>query len=156
MEDSFYYTMEDFDHVATFWFPLAVIVGIVKSVGFQWILVVSVSFKERCSVVFGGTFLIFSFFWVYGKLRFLQPFGLVVDDCKSALLFGVCPQLMFHLRLFDLVVRGGWLLGLQSLGWQGRMEVDQSFVTCSVYVSRSGNRRSMRGKRPPVWVSLYF
>ena len=46
--------------------------------------------------------------------------------------------------------------GLQILGWRGRMQMAQSFVTCSVYVSSFGSRRSMRERRRPVWVSLYF
>ena len=85
-------------------------VGVVRLFGFLWILTVGVSFKGSCLLVYGGTSPIASFVWIYNKVMFLQPSGLVVEDCKSALLLGVCPQPMFYLRLFDLIVRGGWLL----------------------------------------------
>ena len=42
-------------------------VGVVKFVGFLWILTVGVSFKGSCSLVYGGTSSISSFVWIYGK-----------------------------------------------------------------------------------------
>jgi hypothetical protein len=41
--------------------------------------------------------------------QFLQPFDLVMKDCKSTFL-GVLPQAMFFLRLVDLVVSSEWFL----------------------------------------------
>ena len=68
----------------------AVRIGAIRSVGFLWILTVAVSFKGSCSPVYGGTCSISLFVWIYGKVRFLQSYELVVEDCKPALLLGVC------------------------------------------------------------------
>ena len=74
-------------------------IGDVRSIGFYWILVVSVSFSGSCSLVYGGTSSISSFVLVYGKIRFLQPSGLVWRIASL--------QTMFHLCLVDLVVHDG-------------------------------------------------
>ena len=65
---------------------------------------------------------------VYGKVWFLQPSGLVVEDCKHVLLRGVCPPPMLHMRLFDIIVRARGYCSLQSLGWRGRLILVQSFA----------------------------
>ena len=50
----------------------------------------------------------------------------------------------------------GGYCGLQILGWRGCMQVAQNFAVCSVYFLNSDSRWSMRGRRRPVWVKLYF
>ena len=119
-------------------------VGAVRSVGLQCILAVGVSLKGTCLLVYGGTSLISSFIWVYGKVRFLQPSRLVVENCKPVLLLGVCPQPMFHLRLFDLVLRGGWLLW-SSKPWLVRAFAGGPVLCClfSVEIDRRKKTTSM-------------
>ena len=73
---------------------------VVISVRFLWILQVGVSFKRNRLLVCGATYLIFSCVWLCGKVRFLQPSGLLVKNCKSMLL-GVFPQPILFQRLFD-------------------------------------------------------
>ena len=69
----------------------AVRVGVVRSVDFLWILIIGVLFKGSFSLVYGGTSSMSSFVWICGKVRFLQPSGLVVEDCKPTLLLRACP-----------------------------------------------------------------
>jgi hypothetical protein len=67
-------------------------------------------FVTRCNwLSFVGAVSISFFDMFFVKFRFLQPAGLVMTDCKPALL-GVLPQLMFFQRLLDLVVSSRWFL----------------------------------------------
>ena len=120
-------------------------VGVVRSVGFHWILTVGVSFKGSYSLVYGGRSSISSFVRIYGKVRFLQPSGLIVEDCKTVLLLGLCPLPIFHLRLFDLVVRGEWLLPTavfkDLVGEAFAGDPVYSFAACPVHVSTSDSCR---------------
>jgi hypothetical protein len=84
-------------------------VGSARSVVYLQIFAVGV-FVRRCSwLSFVGAILISFFDLFFIMFRFLQPAGLVMTDCKPALL-GVLPQPMFFQRLLDLVVRSGWFL----------------------------------------------
>ena len=70
-----------------------------------------------------------SFVWIYGNVWFLQPSGLVVEDCKSTLLLRVCPQPMFYLRLFNLIIRGRWMLR-SSNTWLARAYASGPSLSC--------------------------
>jgi hypothetical protein len=84
-------------------------VGSARSVGYLQIFAVGV-FVRRCNrLSFVGAVLISFFDMFFVKFLFLQPAGLVMTDCKLALL-GVLPQPMFFQRLLDLVVSSGWFL----------------------------------------------
>ena len=128
-------------------------VAAVRSVGLHWILAVGVSFKGICSLIYGGTSSISSFVWVYGKVRFLQPSGLVVEDCDPALLLGVCPQPMFHLRLFDLVVRCGWLLWSSKL-WLARAFAGGPVLYCLFSVCFKLRQPSIDGRKKTTSMSF--
>jgi hypothetical protein len=84
-------------------------VGSARCVDYLQIFAVGV-FVRRCSwLCFVGAVLITFFDLFFVKFRFLQPTGVVMTDCKPALL-GVLPQPMFFQRLLDLVVSSGWFL----------------------------------------------
>jgi hypothetical protein len=84
-------------------------VGSARSVEYLQIFAVGV-FVRRCSwLSFVGAVLITFFALFFVKFRFLKPTGVVMTDCKPALL-GVLPQPMFFQRLLDLIVSSGWFL----------------------------------------------
>jgi hypothetical protein len=84
-------------------------VGSDRSIDYLQIFAAGV-FVRRCNwLSFVGAVLISFFDMFFVKFRFLEPTGLVMSDCKPALL-GVLPQPMFFQRLLDLVVSSGWFL----------------------------------------------
>ena len=109
-------------------------------------LPVGVSFKGNWLQVYGATSSISSFVLVCDNVQFLQPFRLVVNYCKF-MLFGVHPRSTFHHRLFDLVVRSEWLLGVfKVLVAEGVLVIT---AKCKLFEGDEGDQLS---PSPPVWL----
>ena len=88
-----------------------------------------------------------SFAWVYGKVRCLQPSGLMVTINYKHVLLRVCPQPMFIHWLFDLVIRGKWVLKYLK-SWLTRVFAGVPVLWClfssSSKLQRPSNNRSKK------------
>jgi hypothetical protein len=84
-------------------------VGSARSVDYLQIFAVGVFVRRSSWLSFVGAVLITFFDLFFVKFLVLQPTGVVMTDCKPALL-EVLPQPMFFQRLLDLVVSSGWFL----------------------------------------------
>jgi hypothetical protein len=93
----------------------------------------------------------FDLFFV--KFWFLRPAGLVMTDCKPALL-EMLPQSMFFQCLLDLVVSSGWFFRSSKPCVVMVFADASSFVAFSVHFSSSSGRQTLEGRRRPKCSSM--